>query len=58
MQIFKYIKAHTFFPKYCPNIKRFHHKINRKDGRGNAVSFSPEEIKQIKQGIKELQKSI
>lgn len=52
--IWKFIKADNFFPKYCPQIKSYKHKIRGKNGRGNPVEFTDEEKKQIKAGLKHL----
>lgn len=52
--IFKFIKADKFFPKYCPSIKSYRHKIRGKNGRGNPTKFSPEEEKEIRKGLKKL----
>jgi hypothetical protein len=52
--VFQFIKADQFFPKYCPSIKSYKHKIRGKNGRGNPVEFSAEERKQIRDGLKRL----
>jgi hypothetical protein len=56
--IWKFIKADQFFPKYCPHIKSYKHKIRGKNGRGNPVEFTEEEKKQIRTGLKHLLKDI
>jgi hypothetical protein len=56
--VFQFIKADQFFPKYCPSIKSYKHKIRGKNGRGNPVEFSTEERKQIKAGLRILFKSL
>lgn len=56
--IWTYIKADQFFPKYCPQIKSYKHKIRGKNGRGNPVEFSPEELKEIKTGLKKMFKEL
>jgi len=56
--IFTYIKADKFFPEYCPQIKSYKHKIRGKNGRGNPIEFSKEEMKQIKKGLKQLLKDL
>ena len=42
--IWKYIKADTFFKTCLPELKNYKHKIRQKNGRGNPVDFSPDEI--------------
>jgi len=56
--IFSYIKADQFFPKYCPEIKSYKHKIRGLNGRGNPVYFSADEQKQIRKGLKMLLKDL
>lgn len=52
--IFNYIKADKFFPKYCPSIKSYKHKISGLNGRGNPVEFSEKELKQINKGLQKM----
>jgi len=54
MKAFKYIKAAQFFPKYCPGIVDYKRKLSGKNGRGNPLKFSAEEIRMIKDGIKKM----
>lgn len=56
--VFEFIKADQFFPKYCPEIKSYKHKIRGKNGRGNPLDFSEDEKKQIKTGLKKLFKDL
>lgn len=54
--IWSYIKAESFFPKYCPAIKSYTHKIRGFNGRGNPVVFTNEEKKAIRAAIKQMAK--
>lgn len=56
--IFDYIKAAKFFPTYCPEIKNWKHKLRGKSGKNVDISFTPEEIKQIKKGLVKLHKDL
>jgi hypothetical protein len=56
--IWQYIKADQFFPKYCPEISNYKRKISGRNGRGNPVEFTAEELKAIKKGLKKLFKEI
>jgi hypothetical protein len=58
MIIFKFIKADQFFSKYCPQIKSYKHKIRGMNGRGNPVKFSKQELREIKNGLRQLVKDI
>jgi hypothetical protein len=58
MKIFTYIKADRFFPKYCPTIKSYKHKIRGFNGRGNPTEFSEEEMKLIEKGLKKMFKEL
>lgn len=52
----KYIKAEPFFKDFLPKIKNYNHKIRGKNGRGNPISFSQEEKKEIKSALTKLAK--
>ncbi len=52
--VFKYIKAASFFEKYCPEINNYKRKISGRSGRGNILEFTPEEKKKIAKGIKKM----
>jgi len=54
MEVFKFIKADKFFPVYCPDIKCFNHKMRGKNGRGNPLTFTPDELKKIKKGVRQM----
>lgn len=56
--IFDYIKAAQFFPKYCPDIINWKHKLRGKNGRGNPVEFTDQENRKIKSGLKKLFKDL
>jgi hypothetical protein len=57
-EIFKYIKADTFFKEYLPTIKSYKHKLRGKNGRGNPLSFSEAEKAEIKTALKALFKNL
>lgn len=57
-RIFDYIKADQFFPKYCPKIKSYKHKMRGLNGRGNPTEFSEEELRMIQAGLKKLAKDL
>jgi coproporphyrinogen III oxidase-like Fe-S oxidoreductase len=52
--IFQFIKADKFFPAYCPQIKNYKRKVSGRNGRGNPVEFSEQELKDIRKGIKRM----
>jgi hypothetical protein len=54
MNIWKYIKADTFFKDYLPHIKSHKFKIRGSNSRNNPVYFTKEEKKEIKQAIKKM----
>jgi hypothetical protein len=56
--IWKYIKAESFFKDYLPYINCHRHKIRGLNGRGNPVDFSEQEKKEIKTALKKLMKDI
>ncbi len=56
--LFDYIKASKFFPKYCPLIKNWKHKLRGLDGNKKKIEFSATENKQIKQALKVLFKDL
>jgi hypothetical protein len=56
--IWEYIKADTFFRECLPNIKSYKHKIRGKNGRGNPIEFSTEEMQQIKKALSKLFKDL
>lgn len=53
-ELFKIVPARAFFKTYCPGVTMFYHKKLGYDGNGNPVSFTHEEKKQIKQGLKKM----
>jgi hypothetical protein len=42
-----HIKADTFFREYLPFIKNYKHKLRGKNGRGNSIKFTDEELNNI-----------
>jgi hypothetical protein len=58
MIIFDYIKAAKFFPGYCPQVKNWRKKMTGKNGRGNPVEFSKEDISHIKKSWQKAIKNI
>jgi hypothetical protein len=56
--IWTYIKADRFFSDYCPQIKNYKNKIREKNGRGNPLKFTEQEMWEIKSGIDKLFKDL
>jgi hypothetical protein len=56
--IFTYIKAVQFFPNYAPLVIDWKKKLSGKNGRGNPVSFSESDLKQIRSGLTKLFKDL
>lgn len=56
--LFTYIKAAQFFPKYCPHVMNWRHKLRKTDGNKQPIDFSSEDKKQIQAGIKKMIKDI
>ena len=52
--IWKYIKADSFFKDYLPLIKNHKRKISGRSGKGQALEFSTQEKKKIKQALRKL----
>ena len=52
--IWNFIKANQFFATYLPEIKDYKRKISGRNGRGNPVSFSPEEEKKIEIALQKM----
>lgn len=51
MNIWKYIKADSFFKDYLPHIKSHKFKIRGSNSRNNPIEFSKKEKKEIKAAI-------
>lgn len=56
--IWKYIKADTFFKDYLPHIKSHKFKIRGFNSRNNPIDFSKQELKEINAALKKLPKAI
>ena len=54
MNIWKYIKADSFFKDFLPHIKSHKFKIRGYNSRNNAINFSKEEKAEIKKAIKKI----
>jgi hypothetical protein len=52
--IWKYIKADSFFADFLPHIKSHKFKIRGFNSRNNPIDFSKEELKEIKKALKDL----
>lgn len=52
--IWKYIKADSFFKDYLPHIKSHKFKIRGSNSRNNPTDFSDKELKEINKAIKKL----
>jgi hypothetical protein len=53
-EIFQYIKADQFFANYLPHIKNYKRKISGKNGKGQPLAFTDQEVEQVKQAVKNL----
>ncbi len=51
-KIFDIIKAAKFFPKYCPEIKNWKHKLRGVDGNKKEIEFNDKDKELIFIGIK------
>lgn len=58
MTVFQFIKASSFFPKYAPNIKNYPHKLRGTDGNGKPITWTSEDRKEIRAGLKMMIKDI
>lgn len=54
MNIWKYIKAESFFKDYLPHIKSHKFKIRGSNSRDNPIDFSKEEKKEINNAVKKM----
>lgn len=57
-EFFKIVPARQFFKNYCPEIKRYYHKMNGIDGNKKAIDFTDEDKKIMKAGVKQLIKDL
>jgi len=57
-EFFKLVPAKQFFTQYCPEVKRFYHKMNGIDGNKQPIDFSPEDKKKMKLAVKALIKDL
>ena len=46
-EIFNYIKAAKFFPKYAPKVTNWKNKCRGKNGKGQPLDFTPADRKEI-----------
>jgi len=53
-KVFKYMVANIFFKNYCPEVKRYKHKLRNKDSNGKEIEFTKEDEKVIREGLKKL----
>lgn len=58
MKIWDYIVGANFFHKYAPKVKSYKHKMRGKNGRGNVMDFTEEDVKHIKAGLEKLFKDL
>lgn len=54
INIWKYIKADTFFKDYLPHIKSHKFKIRGSNSRNNSTEFSKSEKKEIKKVLRKM----
>jgi hypothetical protein len=57
-EFFRLVPAKQFFAQYCPEVKRFYHKMNGIDGNKKPIDFSPEDKKKMKVALKSMIKDI
>lgn len=57
-EFFKLVPAKQFFAQYCPEVKRFYHKLNGVDGNKKPIDFTPEDKKKMKKAVKALIKDL
>lgn len=57
-QIFTYIKAAKFFPKYAPNVIAWKKKMSGKNTNGNPLDFTDSDKAAIKTGVAKLFKDV
>jgi hypothetical protein len=57
-EFFKLVPAKQFFTQYCPEVKRFYHKMNGIDGNKQPIDFSPEDKKKMKLAVKAMVKQL
>ena len=53
-QLFRLVPARPFFTDYAPMVTRYYQKLHGKNGRGEPLDFSEQDIKNIKKGLKQL----
>lgn len=53
-QLFRLVPARPFFTDYAPMVTRYYQKLHGKNGRGEPLDFSADDIKLIKKGLKQL----
>lgn len=54
--IWKYIKADSFFRDFLPDIRSHKFKIRGFNSRGNPIDFTPDEVRQINEKLNSLKK--
>ena len=57
-QLFRLVPARPFFTDYAPMVTRYYQKLHGKNGRGEPLDFSEQDIKNIKKGLKQLSADI
>ena len=53
-QLFRLVPARPFFTDYAPMVTLYYQKLHGKNGRGEPLDFSEQDIKNIKKGLKQL----
>ncbi|MFT3946166.1 MAG: hypothetical protein QM763_04255 [Agriterribacter sp.] len=54
LNIWRYVKADSFFRDLLPGIKNYKRKISGKNGKGNPLSFSESEMQDVSKKLDEL----
>lgn len=51
---FKLVPASQFFANYAPNVKRYYHKMRGIDGNKQPITWTTQDIQDIRSGIRKL----
>jgi hypothetical protein len=57
-EVFKYMVAKEFFPKYAPRVKLFKMKMRGLDGNGKPIRFTYQDMVDIAEGIRKMQEDL
>jgi hypothetical protein len=57
-EFFKVVPARQFFTRYCPEVKRYYHKLNGIDGNKQPIDFTNEDKAIMHAAVKKLAKEL